>query len=77
MRERLDKIYILGTMGSGKTTLSKKLSKIFGINYHSLDDFYWTTKYTRKRNRNVLLKKVRNFANKTRWIVEGVFVSLT
>ena len=68
-----DKIYILGTVGSGKTYLAKKLSEILKIEHYDLDDIFWTTKFNKKRNekeRNILFKEI---CNKKKWIIEGVY----
>ncbi len=46
----LKKIYIVGTMGSGKTYLAKKLSKELNIPHYDLDDLYWKRKYTSKNS---------------------------
>src|SRR3989344_2483988 len=72
-----NRIYIIGTIGSGKTTLAKKLSNKYHIPIYSLDNYYWTTKYTRKRNIKVRGNMIKTLSNKDKWIVEGVFVSWT
>lgn len=64
-------------MGSGKSTLARKLSKELKIKRYPLDNLYWTKKYTRKRNRTVLKKKLKELVKKKKWIIEGVFVSWT
>ena len=67
-----NRIFIVGGTGSGKTTLAKQLSKILRIHYYSTDDFIykkkWETKYSEKERDN----KVKAFANKEKWIIEGV-----
>ena len=35
------KIYIIGSVGSGKTTLAKRLSKELNILYYELDSVTW------------------------------------
>lgn len=35
------KIYVIGTVGSGKSTLSKKLANYYNINYYELDNVIW------------------------------------
>ncbi len=59
-------------MGSGKTTLANKLSKIKKIKHYSLDDIYHIVKFTKKRSPKVREKKLNSILSKKRWIVEGV-----
>lgn len=35
------KVYIIGQVGSGKTTLAKNISKRYGISYYELDKVVW------------------------------------
>jgi len=52
----LNKIFILGSSGSGKTFLANLLSKKLNIPSYDLDDIFWYKKYTKKRAREI--KKV-------------------
>jgi len=72
MRRRF---FIVGTIGSGKTTLAGKIAKRLGVENHSLDDYYWSIKYSRKRNVKVRDKMVKALVKKENWVVEGVFSS--
>ena len=36
-----DKIYIIGPVGSGKTTFATKLSKLYNVPYYELDKVSW------------------------------------
>jgi adenylate kinase family enzyme len=67
-----NKIYIIGIMGSGKTTLSRKLSHITKIKHYSLDDIYHVVKFTKKRSSEAREKKLNELLKKKKWIVEGV-----
>jgi adenylate kinase family enzyme len=68
-----NRIYILGTIGSGKSFLANRLSKILNIPCYDLDDIFWLNKFNKKRNkmeRNQLFQKL---CNKKEWIIEGVY----
>lgn len=45
----MERIYIIGNSGSGKSYLSQILSKRCNINHFDLDDIFWETKFTVKR----------------------------
>lgn len=75
--KKANKIYIIGTMGSGKTTLSKKLSEILEIKHYPLDNIYYKRKYDKKRKENERKKKLNELLKKKKWIIEGVFNNWT
>ena len=70
------KIHIIGGPGSGKTTLSKKLSEELGLPHYDLDDLMWNNRaeaYGTKRDpkeRDALLDRI---LSQDDWIIEGVY----
>jgi len=70
---KTSKIYILGSTGSGKTTLANKISKITNLTHYGLDwivykDHHaWKTKYSEKTRD----KKLHELLKKKKWIIEG------
>jgi adenylate kinase family enzyme len=71
----INRIHILGTSGSGKSFLAKKLSTILDIEHYDLDDFFFIRKYDKKRSKVARKKLLDNLAKKRKWIVEGVYAS--
>jgi len=72
----MKKIYIIGTSGSGKSYLAKKLSDKFVIPHFDMDDVFWEKKYTIRRSqeeKKELVSKI--IQNNEGWIMEGVFTS--
>lgn len=67
------KILIVGTVGTGKTTLAKKLSKDYNIKYYEIDSIVHDDRQNgRKREeeeQNVIVKNINKNEN---WIIEGV-----
>ena len=70
---KLKRIYILGTVGSGKTYLANKLSKILKIKHYDLDDIFWAKKFGEKRDEKERDKLFRNLCRNKAWIIEGVY----
>ncbi|MDM5248585.1 MULTISPECIES: AAA family ATPase [unclassified Lysinibacillus] len=68
------KIHIIGSVGSGKTTLAKELSLKFNIPYYELDNVVWTRKESgdiRRTNQEKIDHLNAIIQTKT-WIIEGV-----
>jgi len=66
-----NKILILGSPCSGKTTFSKSLGNILNIKVYSLDWLFWRPnwKKTSKSERISILKEL--YKNEKQWIIEG------
>ena len=67
------KILIIGTVGTGKTTLAKKLSKQYNIEYYEIDsivhdDDNGGIKRTFKQQDEIIKEINKN----NKWIIEGV-----
>ncbi len=68
------RIYILGTAGSGKTTLANQIPDILKIRVYDLDDIFWIKKYTKKRTVESMKKGLNNLLKKNKkWIIEGIY----
>ncbi len=71
---KYNKIFIVGGIGSGKTTLSNKLSKILNIKNYELDNIaYKRRDIHEKRNPKERDQKVKAILKKKNWIVEGFY----
>ncbi len=66
------KIYIIGPVGSGKTSLARKLSKKYNISYYELDKFIWDDKIGKKRTKKDLQVKIDMLKKTKSWIIEDV-----
>lgn len=74
MENKPKRIHIIGSVGSGKTTLAKKLSINLSIPYYEMDNIVWKrTSHGDVRNsmedRDAIFQEI---ISKDRWIVEGV-----
>ena len=72
------KIRIIGPCGSGKSYISKKLSKKYGIPYYELDHLVWNQEKVETRSsigdRDFMLKEL---VSRDSWIIEGTHISWT
>ena len=67
------KIYIMGPVGSGKTTFSKQLSKKYGIQYYELDKVSWDDAHGHvKRSEDEAMKIFHEILGEKSWIIEDV-----
>ena len=74
MQKKLQKIYIIGPAGSGKTTLANKLGKKYNLPILNLDDIFWKTRYTQEnspKQKQTLLQEFLNHNKKIGWIIDG------
>lgn len=69
----MKKIYIIGPVGSGKTTFSKKLSKKYNIKRYELDKVSWDDDNGHiRRSDEEALKIFNNILKNKSWIIEDV-----
>lgn len=70
------KMYIVGSVGSGKTTLARKLSAQFGVPHYETDNFVWSRhpdgdlRNSIEVRDGLFLQAVRSSS----WVIEGVHI---
>ncbi len=71
----MNKIYILGSVASGKTTLAKNLSIKTNIKYYELDNVIFddTKKINKKRSIEEQEKMIKKINQEDSWIIEGTY----
>jgi len=71
----MSKIYIVGIVASGKTTLAKKLSRRLNIPYYELDCIvhHKTDMGRYKRTPEQQVKVIKDIDNADNWIIEGTY----
>ncbi|MBL4932023.1 hypothetical protein [Clostridium paridis] len=73
----MSKIYVIGIVASGKTTLSKKLSRELKIPHYEVDCIVWhetdTERYKRTPDKQVEL--IKDIDKVGEWIIEGTYRS--
>jgi len=69
----MKKIYIIGPVGSGKTTFARKLSDKYNIKYYQLDKVVWDDDNGNIKRSNEEVSKIFNtILNNKSWIIEDV-----
>lgn len=66
------KILIVGTVGTGKTTLARKLSKEYNIKYYEIDSIVHDDINKKKRTSQQQNEIISNINKEDGWIIEGV-----
>jgi adenylate kinase family enzyme len=64
----LERVVVMGTSGSGKTTFARELASLLGATHVELDAFYWGPKWT---PREEFVQDVTRLAAEPRWVVDG------
>ena len=69
----MKKIYIIGPVGSGKTTLAKKMSQKYNIKMYELDKIVWDDENGNiKRSDSEISSMFNNIIKNESWIIEDV-----
>lgn len=66
----MKRISVVGTSGSGKTTIAGKLAEVLRIPHVELDSLSWEADWT-PAPRDVFRSRVREAINADRWVVDG------
>jgi adenylate kinase family enzyme len=69
-----DRIHIIGSVASGKSTLARNLSKDMDITHYELDNIMWERmeKGDRRRSEEERVAILDSIVRRESWIVEGV-----
>lgn len=74
MIKNLQKIFIVGSPGAGKTTLAKKLSLQLSIPHYDLDDIRYPSQRPKATDKQAI-PIVHRLTQTNPWIIEGVYIS--
>lgn len=70
MTNRMNRISVIGTSGSGKTTFANKLAGILRMPHVELDALHWEADWA-PAPRDVFRSRVREAVGAERWVVDG------
>jgi len=69
--KHLNKIYLLGVSGSGKTHLGKILSKKLKISLYDSDEVMFIKKFTKSRPKEKRKQLIDKISKKEKWIIDS------
>src|SRR5262245_27291374 len=70
------RIAVVGTTGSGKTTLARRLAERLGVPHIELDSLFWGPDWTPVAA-DVFLSRIRSAIAAERWVSDGNYVGST
>ena len=71
------RVVVVGTSGSGKTTVARELAAILGVTHVELDALNWDAGWVdlNQTNREVFLRRVKEAVAGDAWVVDGNYTS--
>lgn len=70
---KVDRIYIVGGSGAGKTFMATKLSQKLKIKHYDLDNIVFKKNEFERVSEKIRDKIIKNITNKAKWIIEGAY----
>jgi adenylate kinase family enzyme len=70
----MQRVLVMGSSGSGKSTFAMRLSEVTGIPFVSLDALFWKPGWV-KSDKAEFQERVTEAARQPRWIMDGNFQS--
>jgi len=67
---RCERINVVGTSGSGKSTFGRELAEILGLPFYEIDQLFWKPDWQETADEE-LLAKIQAVCSQPRWILDG------
>lgn len=67
---RFERINVVGTSGSGKTTFARELAKALDLPFYEMDQMFWQADWQPASDEE-LTREVREVTSQPKWVVDG------
>ena len=73
---RFQRINVVGTSGSGKTTFARRLAATLDLPYYEMDQLFWKSGW-REPTDEEFLPRIEEIARQPRWVLDGNYSTRT
>jgi len=67
---RFERINVVGTSGSGKSTFARELAESLNLPFYEMDQLFWKPDWQPSSD-DELLRKVREVTSRPKWVLDG------
>lgn len=67
---RFERINVVGTSGSGKSTFARELAELLNLPFYEMDQLFWKSDWHESSD-NELFRKVHEVTSRSRWVLDG------
>ena len=65
-----ERINVIGTSGSGKSTFARELAKVLNLPYHEMDRLFWKPDWQQSPE-DEFVQQVREVTSQPKWVLDG------
>ncbi len=73
---QIERINVIGTSGSGKSTFGRQLGATLGIPFIEMDSVYWGKSWTEPSD-DVFIPQIKEITERSRWVLDGNYSRTT
>ena len=73
---RIERINVIGTSGSGKSTFGRRLAEVLGLPYIEMDAVYWRPNWGQPTDEE-FIPQIAEIAAGSRWVLDGNYSRTT
>ena len=73
---RIQRVNVIGTSGSGKTTFGRQLADLLGLPFIEMDSVYWGPNWKEPADEE-FIPRVKTIAERSRWVLDGNYSRTT
>ena len=73
---QIERVNVIGTSGSGKSTFGRQLAHLFGLPFIEMDSAYWGPNWTEPTDEE-FIPKVKAVTEGSRWVLDGNYSRTT